>query len=241
MLSRVSRGALVGARRALATGLTRGPVCGAAVATRRAFARSVKAEPEPLSLPAALAIEIQEEAANDGVDQEYADARADILKRFKLHEELGSSLVKLTKSTGGEAMEVSFNVQDEEEAYPGDLEEDGEEGEDMDAGAGINFDVKLSKDAGAMLFKCTATAQGELQINHLQYLPKGKAADDMNLYDGPQFDQLSDTLQEAVRLFLEDRGVDGDLCFFVLAHSPNKEQKEYVNWLNKLMEFSDSK
>lgn len=63
------------------------------------LSRKAKAEEEeaPLSLPEALALELQEELGNDEVDQEYQDARQKMLKLFKLKEEVGSSVVTLTR------------------------------------------------------------------------------------------------------------------------------------------------
>ena len=61
------------------------------------------------------------------------------------------------------------------------------------------------------------------------------------LYGGPAFDHLDETLQNAFLDYLEDRHVDDDLSFFVLAYARHKEQQEYVNWLHKVLEFADTK
>jgi hypothetical protein len=41
--------------------------------------------------------------------------------------------------------------------------------------------------------------------------------------------------------YLEERDIDQDFSYFVLAYSKQKEQKEYVNWLEKLTEFVSNK
>ena len=71
----------------------------------------------------------------------------------------------------------------------------------------------------------------------------GAAAADVDgaLYGGPAFDHLDETLQNAFLDYLEDRHVDDDLSFFVLAYARHKEQQEYVNWLHKVLEFADTK
>lgn len=192
-----------------------------------------KKEDKP-DLAEAIAAEIQDEIANDELDQEYVDCRESVLKRFSIAEELGSSVTKLSRTHGKEQIEVVFSCIDEEEGFGGEeeLEEEGEA--DAGPGYGINFDVKVSKEQlGSVVFKCTATGAGKLEIHHLQYLPVGKSDSDVELYGGPKFDTLNDTVQTAALDYLAEKGIDDDLCFFVLSHSAHKEQKEYENWLAK--------
>jgi complement component 1 Q subcomponent-binding protein len=70
-------------------------------------------------------------------------------------------------------------------------------------------------------------------------VPPDRQADDEKLYAGPEYNQLAEELQEATEAWLSDRGVDEDLCFFVLAHSRDKEQTEYVRWLEAVLDFSE--
>ena len=65
---------------------------------------------EELSLPAALAEEISEEAGNDEVDPEYIDSKNLILKRFKLEETLGMTALLMTAGTGIEVSILSTVV-----------------------------------------------------------------------------------------------------------------------------------
>ena len=193
-----------------------------------------KREEKP-NLAEAVAAEIQEEISNDEVDQEYVDCRESVLKRFTIAEELGSSVTKLSRTHGKEQIEVVFNCLDEEEGFGGEeLEEEGGDAEEAATGFGINFDVKVAKEnLGTVVFKCTANGAGKLDIQHLQYLPVGKSDSDVELYGGPKFETLNDTVQTAALDYLVERGIDDDLCFFVLSHSAHKEQKEYENWLAK--------
>lgn len=192
-----------------------------------------KKEEEELTLAEAISAEIQEELSNDEVDQEYVDCREGVLKRFQLSEELGSSVTRLSRTHGKEQIEVVFNCLDEEEGFGGgDLEEG--EAEEAEADFGINFEVKVSKEGlGAAVFRCTASGSGRMEVLHLQYVPAGKNESDVDLYGGPKFDQLNDTVQRAATEYLVERGIDDDLCYFVLSHSAHKEQKEYENWLAK--------
>ena len=96
------------------------------------------------------------------------------------------------------------------------------------------------------MFDCVASEQ--LQVDAVQYISakdskKGDTAADVDstLYGGPAFDHLDENLQNAFLDYLEDRRVDEDLSFFVLAYARHKEQTEYVNWLHKVLEFADKK
>eukprot|EP01032_Pedospumella_encystans_P000609 gene609-702_t len=60
----------------------------------------------------------------------------------------------------------------------------------------------------------------------------------MTLYTGPNFEDLEESVQAAFYEYLTERNIDDDLSFFILAHSREKEQKEYINWLEKMQDFT---
>ena len=196
------------------------------------------------SLHEVLANEVAAEAANDEVDQEYLDAKKSILSKFKLHEEDGNGVVKLEQKYKGETIEITFDCQDEEELDMSEeqmeqaaaVEGDEDEGAVADLDVGVNFDVVITKKEGKMVVSCTASQS--LAINQVRYVPNGKALEDTEMYGGPIFDQLDNELQDAFYAYMAERSVDEDLCFFILAHSGLKEQKEYVHWLNKMLDFT---
>ena len=61
------------------------------------------------------------------------------------------------------------------------------------------------------------------------------------LLPGPRFYQLDDDLRLEFHTYLEERDIDQDFSYFVYTYSKHKEQKEYVNWLEKLTEFVSNK
>ena len=89
------------------------------------------------------------------------------------------------------------------------------------------------------MFYCVAGQQ--ISVVNAQYLPIGKGVEDTDIYHGPFFDKLSDDLKESMLSYLADRGIDEDMAFFIMAYSENKEQREYMNWLKKLMVFVEAK
>ena len=119
-----------------------------------------------------------------------------------------------------------------------DSEDDLDEGDVMDYG--INFQVKISKSDGSKLVVDCIAAK-EMQIEGVQYVPTAYGAtaeQEEEVYGGPVFDQLDETLQDAFYEYLADRKIDNDMSFFVLAHSRSKEQREYVNWINNVLAFA---
>lgn len=117
-----------------------------------------------------------------------------------------------------------------------EIDENEEGGDPMDdVFRGINFEVVISKSTGDLVVECTAGKT--LSINEVQFFPQGKNKEDEDVYGGPVFGDLDESLQESMYSYLEERGVDDDLCYFVILSSRHKEQQEYMNWLNNLLNF----
>lgn len=114
-------------------------------------------------------------------------------------------------------------------------EDNGEEGPALEYG--INMDITITKATGQkIIIDCVASKK--LIVRNIRYAEPGSDNDDPKAYGGPVFDQLNDELQESFYSYLEDRKIDEDLAFFVLSYSRAKEQKEYSNWLNKVLDFA---
>ncbi len=223
-------------------------------------------EGEIMDLAEALASEIAVEAAEDTVDPELLDIKKQIQQNFSISDVTGRGVVTLKSIAGknpvlnGDSIEITFDCQDEAEADPSmdDLEamqagaaeaaERGEEGEEPMINFGINFTATITKKNGdRLLVDCVASEQ--LQVDNVQFIPASASGTkpasasevDGTLYGGPVFEHLDQSLQDAFYDYLEDRFIDQDLCFFVLSYARHKEQKEYVNWLNKVLDFVEPK
>jgi len=180
---------------------------------------------------------------SDEIDEEFLDVKTQIQKNFKINETDGSCIVTLTSTHENELIEVKFNIQDEQEAQDNDFEHEEEETEEDHEGheSVIPFEVTVSKKGSKdkVVYFCDA---GEVvNISNVQYLPAGKTVDDKAVYDGPIVDMLSDDLKDSLYQYLADRNIDDDMAFFITKFSINKEQREYVNWLKKLIIFNDTK
>ena len=204
------------------------------------------------TLEEVLSSELMAEKSDDSIDVELVDITEQIQKTFKINDEPGLGIVTLERKFKGETIEIVFDCQDEVDEDEDALGEymdfvmdedeekrgnDEEEEEESESFVGINFNVIISKGKEKMMMNCVASKN--LRIENAQFIPAGKEIDDDNLYGGPLFYQLDESLQEAFKSYLSDRKIDEDLCYFILAYSRSKEQKEYVNWLEKMLDFTE--
>ncbi|KAF9975425.1 hypothetical protein BGZ73_000930 [Actinomortierella ambigua] len=61
------------------------------------------------------------------------------------------------------------------------------------------------------------------------------------LYQGPPFAELDERLQVAFEHYLEERGINSDLAWFVPNYVFHKDQIEYTNWLKDFKAFVAAK
>ena len=217
----------------------------------KGFASSANPNAELLD---ALSAELASEESDFEEDPEYMEISEQIKQSFTIEDTEGLGVTKLhSKFSGGkggeESIEITFDCQDEAEmdmdmdslaslADNFDSEDDADEGDVMDYG--INFQVKIAKSDGSKLVVDCIAAK-EMQIEGVQFVAPAFSStveQEEQVYGGPVFDQLDETLQDAFYEYLADRKIDNDMAFFVLAFSRSKEQREYVNWINNVLAFA---
>lgn len=189
-----------------------------------------------------LGNEIEEEKANNlEIDQDLIDIQNKIVKVFKIHEENGLGVVKLTRKHGDELIEIEFDVQNVDEDTPMNEVENEDDNEDEEgSGIGINFTITIKRGKNTMVVDSLAT--DSFTIQNIRYIDEKHASTEPNeLYEGPSFNDLDENLQGAFYEYLTERNIDDDLSFFVLAYSRDKEQREYTHWLEKVQAFTASK
>ena len=157
-----------------------------------------------------------------------------------------TGLVTMKREYNGEAIEITFDCQDETSVDDDDEEEeeletaneaDNEDyDEDNPKEVGTNFEVKISKANGEKLLISMVAARNP-SILGVRYLTALQDATEPTGYGGPIFHQLNGDLQESFYTYLADRNIDEDLSFFILSYSRVKEQTEYRLWLNNVMSF----
>lgn len=208
----------------------------------RVNARSIPNVRFNSNLSEILGNEIEEEKANNmEIDQDLIDIQNTVTKIFKLHEESGLGVVKLTRKHGDELIEVEFDVQNIDEDTPlQEVENSDDDEEEGGSGIGINFQISIKRGKNTMIVDALAT--DAFTIQNIRYIDeKHGTSHAEELYEGPAFSDLDESLQGAFYEYLTERNIDDDLSFFVLAYSREKEQKEYTNWLEKLQAFTAPK
>jgi hypothetical protein len=200
--------------------------------------------PKAESLANLLAHELKHELDNKEVEPDYVAAKETILSKFTIEEKEGTGVVTLTKKHNDETIRISFHVQDEEEVIPEDIQEgaDYQSMENMEMDFAIKFRVDVERGDSVVKFDCQAVGESFEILNITGVLPKNISADDEDkVYTGPSFSDIDEELQMSFSTYLEKRGVDSDLSYFIVSHSREREQQLYVNWLKTLKAFVSKK
>lgn len=158
---------------------------------------------------------------------------------FVLHSKLGDTAVSLTRDFNGEKISVdcSVNMQDS----LGSLSFGGDEGEDeseMDEAADVQFNVTVTKADKALVFECISDGT-YLDIRHVSLEP-AEGIDSDTVFTGPVFSELDSELQDAFREYVTERGINEDLGEYLRHLMFDKEQEEYLHWLEGVKGFVGS-
>jgi hypothetical protein len=153
---------------------------------------------------------------------------------FVLHSAVGDTAVSLTREYQGEKISVDCSVNMQESLALGGYEE-GEEDEDLEEANDVNFNVTVTKGDKALVFECVSDGT-YVDVRHVSMEPAG-GLDSETAYTGPVFAELDSELQTAFREYVQERGINEDLGEFLRHLMYDKEQQEYMHWLNSVKDF----
>ncbi|KAM7254745.1 hypothetical protein ACFE04_019986 [Oxalis oulophora] len=165
---------------------------------------------------------------------------------FEIQDNQGERTILLTRKYGDEIIEAEVDVpiispleDSDDEAEEGEKaenkkeEKEEEEGED----SSIRILVTVSKGSVGPRLEFGLTAfPDEIAIDSFSIKPSDDS-DDQLVYEGPNFSDLDESLQNALRKYLADRGINTSTAAFLLEYMTNKDMKEYVVWLENLKNF----
>merc|ERR1712014_283915 len=106
----------------------------------------------------------------------------------------------------------------------------------------ISISVEDKAKGSGLMFYCS-TQPGEdhrYVIGNVRTFANAEERDSASAYNGPEFEDLDDKLQEAFDEYLGELGMNNDVCDFIDAMAQNKEQREYIRWLKIAKKFFDS-
>jgi complement component 1 Q subcomponent-binding protein len=148
---------------------------------------------------------------------------------FKFIEADGDVNMTLERDLGEKVVRIEWQL-----TSPFDPEMGGEEdGEPEKEATDVSITVESKDGARGMTFYCS-TQTGEdhrYVIGNMKTFSSLEEKDSMTSYNGPEFEDLDDKLQEAFDEYLAEVGMSSDVCDFIDAMAVDKEQREYVRWL----------
>uniref|UniRef100_A0A3B0MU36 Mitochondrial matrix family protein, putative n=1 Tax=Theileria annulata TaxID=5874 RepID=A0A3B0MU36_THEAN len=154
---------------------------------------------------------------------------------WKFVEKDGDVNMTLEKKVGDLSVVVDFQL-----VSPFEAEGDGETQAEM-----TDFSVTVENPVGqGVTFFCSTLQNDEKYryiICNVRMYADQEAKNSVSSYNGPEFEDLDDTLQSSFDEWLASLGVDSELCDFIDACSIDKEQREYMVWLKGLEKFLSSK
>merc|ERR1711920_681149 len=114
---------------------------------------------------------------------------------------------------------------------------------DMQPDEATDFCVTVEGKSGAGVTFYCSTQTGEdhrYVIGNVKAFSSTEERDSASSYNGPDFEDVDDKLQEAFDEYLAEVGMNNDVCDFIDATAQDKEQREYVRWLKITKKFLES-
>ncbi|KAI4835679.1 mitochondrial acidic protein MAM33 [Plasmodium brasilianum] len=154
---------------------------------------------------------------------------------WKFEEQEGDVNMVLTKTVDGMKIIIDFQLVSPFQA----------EGENEAQAEMTDFSVTVEKPnkQGGITFYCTTLQNDEkfrYMIGNVKYYKNEEGKNSVSAYNGPEFEDLDDSLQTSLDEWLANLGVDSELCDFIDSCSIDKEQREYMLWLQNISNFIES-
>ncbi|BBM99459.1 complement component 1 Q subcomponent-binding protein, mitochondrial [Marchantia polymorpha subsp. ruderalis] len=160
-------------------------------------------------------------------------------KPWTLTDKQGHADIILRRSHGQEDIAVTCVYQPD--TYGENHADDEPEGSDQDerddeSASCVNMTITVNKGADNPTLEISATSYGnEISIDHVYFWEDKDSRD--ALYDGPNFMQLDEELQTQFEKYIKARGVNRELVSYLFQLLDDKEQREYMRWLQKVESF----
>merc|ERR1712072_1367572 len=146
---------------------------------------------------------------------------------FTFIETDGDVNMMLERELGDKVVRIEWQL-----ASPFDPNMEDEEGEPEES-TDMWVTVESKSSGAGLTFNCsTQTAEDHRYvIGNVKAFANAEEKESVSSYNGPDFEDLDDKLQEAFDEYLAEIGMSSEVCDFVDAMALDKEQREYVRWL----------
>lgn len=208
-------------------------MAGANLSAGGAFGSRCFSNADPLS--GILARELAEEidAGRDNLPEELLELKNTIEKDWKIVDD--GATTRLFRTVGAAKVVITFHCQDTVDG----LDIDYTEGVEEEPAVPFRFEIVVSKAGHNLVLNCVSSA-GETTVDGA-----ATSTEDLediqangigrNQYQGPEFPELAEDLQEAFQDFVfSDLAVDEDVSAFISMYADYKEQISYVDFLENV-------
>ncbi|CAG9319682.1 unnamed protein product [Blepharisma stoltei] len=163
---------------------------------------------------------------------------------FRLVDENNSILIKLLKTTQEYDVEIHFNARLPD---PIKTEEDEKNAQDENyqPEQSVDFKVLLKKNGTkeGLVYECytrnsSIWCENVMMIENTDDFISNIEMMNRSIYRGPGFFTLDKMLQDAISDHFRGLGLNDDLGLFLEVYSIDREQRLYMEWLNKIKEFA---
>ncbi|KAF4721817.1 hypothetical protein FOZ63_019922 [Perkinsus olseni] len=159
---------------------------------------------------------------------------------WKFQEVEGDVNMSITRQLPGEktaVVEWQLTSPFNDAGFDGMEGEDAQGEENMEPAEATDFTVTVENKAGQGLIFYCSTAAGEghrYVIGNCRAFTSVAEKESASSYNGPEFEDLDDNMQEAFDEYLAEVGLTDAVCDFIDATALDKEQREYMRWLSQL-------
>ena len=164
--------------------------------------------------------------------------------QWKFSDDEGDITLKLTRSMGDKDVVLEWQLVS---PFGNDFsdfggEEGAQEGQEEEFPMeSTDFTITIQDKSGekGLVYYCqTAAGEGHrYMIGNVRSFASKAEKDSDSSYNGPDFEDLDDSLQESFDEFLAEAGINDEVCDFIDATAIDKEQREYMRWLKNVDSF----
>eukprot|EP00746_Dinoflagellata_sp_MGD_P167895 gnl/MRDRNA2_/MRDRNA2_98870_c0_seq1.p1 gnl/MRDRNA2_/MRDRNA2_98870_c0~~gnl/MRDRNA2_/MRDRNA2_98870_c0_seq1.p1 ORF type:complete len:232 (-),score=74.04 gnl/MRDRNA2_/MRDRNA2_98870_c0_seq1:148-843(-) len=154
---------------------------------------------------------------------------------FKLEEAEGDVNMALVKEVDGKVVRIEWQLTS---PFDPNMLPEGE-GEDEAESTDFSVTIESQKTGAGMAFYCSTQsgADHRFVIGNVKCFANAEAKESVSAYNGPDFEDLDDKLQEALDEYLAEMGMSDEVCSLIDAMALDKEQREYMVWLKNLKQI----
>lgn len=145
---------------------------------------------------------------------------------FKIKDNPGERTILLSRKFQDETIKIEIDMPS--------ISDDDDDAKDADVSS-IPLVVSITKGSGQYMEFCITAFLDEISIDSLSI--KTLENSDELAYEGPDFNDLDENLQNAFLKYLEIRGIKPSVTNVLFDYMANKDTKEYLLWLKNVKNF----